>query len=124
MTVIEIVFAFITNGLRLEGNIDDYRKDIDSALRRLRNNKKQLWENKPNTHYVIVCCVTKQFTEDNNRQRYPAKLSSVRSGRKWVTKKAIEIFDKELSGPMVYWTSDHRLDQPGWIFPEVTLSTK
>jgi len=120
--VIEIAFAFVKDGSRLEGNIEyDYREDIKSALRRLTNdeNRNQLWANKNLIHYIVICCVTSQFTDIDN-QRYPADIKSVKSARSWVSKKAQEIYKEAPFGLKVYWTSDHKLDEPDFIFPKIT----
>jgi hypothetical protein len=120
--VIEIAFAFVTDGPRLLGNIEwQYRKDITDVLKRLSENKAQLWENKANTHYIIVCCVTKQFTE-NEEQRKLAKLNSVRNAINWV-KTARDSRKEQPNGIKVYWTSDHPDDMPTWIVSQLRDTT-
>lgn len=88
-----------------------YRTRIRAAMRRLVDNAEDGQLKRGTTHYVVICCVTRQY----KRTRKYADYELVEKAREWVKKELRRNCANKPIFVRVYWASDHPDDSPDWI---------
>lgn len=112
--VIEVALAWIDDavGTGRPGYIaPEYRRRISHAINRLVNNDRNGQLKPGSTHYVIICCVTKQY----DKARTKARIESVNEGKKWIKTTLKHLCKDTKITVKVYWVSDHKEDTRGWL---------
>ena len=105
--VIEVTLGWIDND-RIYWS---YKRRVEKAIGRLVDNAGNGQLEPRSTHYVVICCITKQY----GSKRTLAGIQSVHKARRWVKEKLDQLTTDSPLTIRVYWTSDHPHDRPGWI---------
>ncbi len=111
-TAIEVAFAWVHKSP--SPLLWTYKEDIRKAIDRLVNHPRQLGANKGNTHYVVICCVTKAYGE-RPKKRPLAKTKFVSSAIECIQCMAHKLCSGQPITVKIYWTADQ--GKPRWIYP-------